>query len=533
MVEPTLPTPPAQAQRIGELLLRQGIVTPDQIEVALHEKARTGKMLGTVLVDLGFIKPTDLSAVLASRSGIGNFNATTTLVDPVAGRSLPRAVAERHRVALIATQGNDIWLAMVDPYDVVALDAVRRHVPADSALTPLIITAADLGDVHDFIYGYTLGLESILHELRALGEQGAGAEFSNAELARGFRHPIVRLVNMLMLDAVKQRASDVHFEPEEYFIRIRLRVDGVLQQVAALHKDFWSPLSHRLKIMAGMNIADKLQPQDGRFSIMLSGRAVDFRVATLPGVHGENISVRVLDQQNAMRPLAELGFAADTLAAITAMLKRPEGLIIVTGPTGSGKTTTLYAALGMLADVKRNIMTLEDPIEYQFPLIRQTQIREATGLTFAEGVRAILRQDPDIILIGEIRDAETAQMALRAAMTGHLVLTTLHTRDALGVLPRLHDLGLSPALLAGNLNGIVAQRLVRKAGGRGRVPIAETIVIDEQLDELVANGAGRAEWLQVLRARNFKSLRDHGLALVQAGIATRDNLAEAIDIGAA
>lgn len=549
--------------RLGEHLLRLGLITPDQIEVALHEKSRSGKLIGTVLVELGFIREQDLTTALAARSGAQNFDPAHTLIDPNVGRRLPQDVAERYRMAALCEQGDEIWLAMIDPYDVIALDQARRHLSPHQLIVPLIITSADLSDVHDFIYGYALGLEDILRELRA----GEPSDYTAAELARGFRHPIVRLVNMLLLDAVKQGASDLHFEPEEYFVRVRLRIDGVLVQQASLHRDFWSALSHRLKIIAGMNIADKLTPQDGRFTIVLSGRTIDFRVSSLPGAHGENIVVRVLDQARAMLRLAQLGFPEPHEKAISTMLSRPEGLIIVTGPTGSGKTTTLYAMLGQLASLERNIMTLEDPIEYQLPMVRQTQIREATGLTFAEGVRAILRQDPDVILVGEIRDAETAHMALRAAMTGHLVLSTIHTRDVFGVLPRLFDFGVTPAVLAGNLNGIVAQRLVRRlcqhcrqpyaattaecallgvpnatlyravgcdqcrnTGYKGRIPIAEMLVIDDKLDELIAEGANRSTWRAAAKARGFVNMRGDGMAYLLRGDTSIDALAHAVDM---
>lgn len=549
--------------RLGEHLLRLGLITPDQIEVALHEKARSGKLIGTVLVELGFIKEHDLTAALAARSGAQNFDAAHTLIDANIGRRIPQDVAERYKMAALCEQGDEIWLAMIDPYDVIALDQARRYLPAHLLIAPQVITVAELADVHDYIYGYALGLEDILRELRA----GEPSEYSAAELVRGFRHPIVRLVNMLLLDAVKQGASDLHFEPEEYFVRVRLRIDGVLSQLASLHKDFWSALSHRLKIIAGMNIADKLSAQDGRFTVVLSGRTIDFRVSSLPGAHGENIVVRVLDQARALLQLAQLGFQPAHENAMQNMLARPEGLIIVTGPTGSGKTTTLYAMLGQLANLERNIMTLEDPIEYQVPLVRQTQIREATGLTFAEGVRAILRQDPDVILIGEIRDAETAQMALRAAMTGHLVLSTMHTRDVFGVLPRLYDLGVSPSVLAGNLNGLVAQRLVRRlctqcrepyaagpaectllglpkatlyravgcancrgTGYKGRIPIAEMLVIDDALDELIAEGARRSQWRTTAQAHGFHSMRHDGLQHLLAGHTSLDALMQAIDM---
>lgn len=554
---------PQSVPRLGEHLLRLGLITPDQIEVALHEKSRSGKLIGTVLVELGFIKEQDLTAALAARSGAQNFDPAHTLIDPNIGRRMPQDVAERYRMAALCEQGDEIWLAMTDPYDVIALDQARRYLPSHLLIAPLIITTADLADVHDFIYGYALGLEDILRELRA----GEPSDYTAAELARGFRHPIVRLVNMLLLDAVKQGASDLHFEPEEYFVRIRLRIDGVLVQQASLHKDFWSALSHRLKIVAGMNIADKLTAQDGRFTIVMSGRTIDFRVSSLPGAHGENIVVRVLDQARALLQLAQLGFPDAHETAMHTMLARPEGLIIVTGPTGSGKTTTLYAMLGQLASLERNIMTLEDPIEYQLPMVRQTQIREATGLTFAEGVRAILRQDPDVILVGEIRDAETAQMALRAAMTGHLVLSTMHTRDVFGVLPRLYDLGVTPAVLAGNLNGIVAQRLVRrlcqhckqpyeatapecamlglpkatlyraigcdlcrKTGYKGRIPIAEMLVIDDALDELVADGANRSAWRAAARAKGFTDMRGDGTKYLLRGETSLDALAQAVDM---
>lgn len=531
LAQPANDLPPAITARLGDMLLDAGLVTPDQVEVALHESRRSGKLLGECFVTLGFISHEALNDVLASRTGYANWDASL-LIDPDIAARLPRALAEQHRILALGTNNDGIVLGMVDPYDIIALDAARRHFNGN-ILIPMLLTASDHAALCDQVYEHKFDLPSLLREL----QEGRNVPSSlMGQQGDALRHPVVRLLNTLLIDAIRAGASDLHIEPEEFTVRIRRRQDGVLRQVAMLHRDFWSPLLHRLKIMAGMNIANRLVPQDGRFTLTALGRTVDCRAATLPGIHGENITVRLLDKKRALLDLATLGFDSAQQAQLRTLISKPEGLVILTGPTGSGKTTTLYAMLSELADIGRNIMTLEDPVEYQLPLLRQTQIREATGLGFAEGVRAILRQAPNVILIGEIRDAETAQMAVRAAMTGHLVFTTLHTRDVFGVVPRLLDFGLAPSLLAGNLNGIMAQRLLRQlcddcktpyahdnhtlykavgcahcdqTGYRGRLAIGEIFTFDESHDDLLLTGNGsRSLWQEAARTQHMPRLAD-------------------------
>src|SRR5690606_30920506 len=276
-----------------------------------------------------------------------------------------------------------------------------------------------------------------------------------------YTQPVVRLVGALLMDAVKRSASDIHFEPEYAFLRIRYRIDGVLQQIRSLHKTYWPGIAVRLKVISGMDIAETRSPQDGRLNINLGGRPIDFRVASHPTIHGENIVLRVLDREKSIIPLDRMGLRSETLEELKLMMARPEGMVIVTGPTGSGKTTTLYSLLSHLNTESVNIMTLEDPVEYPVTMMRQTSVAEVNKVDFANGIRSIMRQDPDIILVGEIRDEDTATMAFRAAMTGHQVFSTLHTNSALGTFPRLLDIGISPDIMAGNIIGVVAQRLVR------------------------------------------------------------------------
>ncbi len=563
-----IPAPSAETGRshqIGHRLLSLGLISKDQLEIALLEKSRSRKMLGTILVEFGFITEDALSAVLSESMGISRFEGKSTVIDPEAARLLPKEVAQACR-AIIVSVGAAADVAMVDPYDVLAIDQIRRHLPPTVSVHPRVCTPADLAEAIDRAYGYEMSIDGILRELQGGGISQPG----NAE--EGYTHPIIRLTNAILLDAVKVGASDLHFEPEELFLRLRFRIDGALHQIRAFHKDIWPALAHRLKIISGMNIADKLTPQDGRFSLRLGSREVDFRAAALPTIHGENIVLRVLDKARSLKSLDELGFSAHNRARLDEALKRPEGIIIVTGPTGSGKTTTLYAMLSLVSRVDVNLMTLEDPVEYQLPLIRQTQIREQTGLRFGEGVRALLRQDPDIIFIGEVRDSETAQMALRAAMTGHQVFTTLHTNDAIGAFPRLFDLGMQASLTAGNIIAVLAQRLVRTlcksckrprpataeecrllgvpegnpptiqeaagckecrhTGYKGRVAVAEVLLVDEELDAAIARGAERAELKSLLRRQGFRAMVDDGLEKVLSGDISLDSLARAVDLTA-
>jgi Tfp pilus assembly pilus retraction ATPase PilT len=321
----------------------------------------------------------------------------------------------------------------------------------------LLAGEAEIAQASDQLYGHELSIDGILNEI----ESGESDPFGQPARGSEYAQPVVRLIDALLTDAVKRGASDLHFEPEAAFLRIRYRIDGLLRQIRALHKSCWPAMAVRLKVMAGLNIAETRNPQDGRISLQVSGRPVDFRVSTQPTIHGENIVLRILDRQKGIVDLDALGLTDPQLDLLKLMIARPEGLILVTGPTGSGKTTTLYSILGHINAEGINIMTLEDPVEYPMPMIRQTAVADAARLDFANGVRAMLRQDPDVILVGEIRDEDTARMAFQAAMTGHQVYSTLHTSSAIGAIPRLLDIGILPDILAGNVIGIVAQRLVR------------------------------------------------------------------------
>lgn len=554
--------------RMGDRMVTMGLISEDQLNVALQEKKISGKMLGEILVELGFIEEAALTGFLAESSGFDLFDPKHTIVDGDALALLEKDVARKHSVLPISLSENEMLVAMADPYDVVALDTLRRFIPKNVNIKPLVTTASVLNDAIDAAYGYASSINAILKELEKDTDQKDVATLDENE---AFSHPIVRLVNALLYDAVKIGASDLHFEPEENFIRLRYRVDGVLYTAQILHKQHWSGISQRIKIMSNMNIADKLSPQDGRFNLNVGGREADFRVSSLPTVHGENIVLRVLDKSASIMPLANLGFSEENMSKIENAQTRPEGIIIVTGPTGSGKTTSLYSMLNEINDVEVNIQTLEDPVEYSLPMIRQTHVREGV-LEFGDGIKALLRQDPDIIFIGEIRDKTTAEMALKASMTGHQVYTTLHTNDSFGAIPRLLDLGLKPGMIAGAIIAVFAQRLTRvlcdsckvehtpdeeeckilgvdpdnpptiynhRQGGceicagqgyKGRIAVAEILTFDEEMDELLAKGESKAELKHMAMKKGFKSMKDDGILKVLEGITDLEALSRVVDL---
>ncbi|MDD3371597.1 MAG: ATPase, T2SS/T4P/T4SS family [Alphaproteobacteria bacterium] len=447
--------PDKKPLRLGELLLQKGKISSDHIQIALHEQRGGNEPLGEILVRLGFLSDESLASALAEHTGRETVDLKSIAIDPETASRVPHAIAERCRVIPISFDGTTLRLAVADPLDIGSMDEVRRYFPRQIEIEQLIASETDIAEVLEAQARDSCKIDKILQELE-------GKPPASATDGEEWQHPVVRLVDAILTDAVREGASDIHLEPENSFVRLRVRIDGVLQQKRALHLSHWPQLSHRLKIMAGMNIADTRSMQDGRFYMQIGGADIDFRMAIMPTVRGENIVIRILDRRRALLPLESLGYDAFSLRQIERILARPEGVVLVTGPTGSGKTTTLYAMLKRLSSVDVNIMTLEEPVEYQFEMVRQTAIQDQHGLGFAEGVRGILRQAPDIIFIGEIRDDDTARMALRAAMTGHRVFSTLHCNDSFGALPRLNDLGLSSRMMAGNVSGILAQRLVRK-----------------------------------------------------------------------
>jgi len=555
--------------RMGERMVAMGLITEDQLNVALQEKKISGKMLGEILVELGFIEEDTLTLFLAESSGFGVFDPRNTIVDGEALSILEKSVAQQHQILPISFGENSIYVAMSDPYDVVATDTLKRFLKDKNLqIKPMVTTSAILSEAIDASYGYASSIKDILDELEEGKEQ---KDVSSLNEKEAFSHPIVRLVNALVFDAVKIGASDLHFEPEENFVRLRYRLDGVLFTAQILHKQHWNGISQRIKILSEMNIADKLSPQDGRFNLNIGGREADFRVSSLPTVHGENIVLRVLDKSESIMPMENLGFSPENLEKLKIATSKPEGIIIVTGPTGSGKSTSLYSILNEINDVQVNIQTLEDPVEYSLPMIRQTHVREGV-LEFADGIKALLRQDPDIIFIGEIRDHVTAEMALKAAMTGHQVYTSLHTNDSFGAIPRLLDLGLKPGMIAGAIIAVFAQRLARrlcknckqehtpnaeeceilgvdaanppqifkhKEGGcdmcngtgyKGRVAVVEILLFDDDMDQLLARNESKAELKALAAKKGFKNMKDDGILKVLEGVTDLDAISKVVDI---
>jgi general secretion pathway protein E/type IV pilus assembly protein PilB len=439
--------------------------------------------------------------------------------------------------------------------------------PENVEVDSLIAGESEIDRAIDQYYGHELSIDGILHEIETGEIDWKSLSASDDE----YSQPVVRLIDSILTDAVKREASDIHFEPEANFLRIRYRIDGMLRQIRALHKSYWPAMTVRIKVLSGMNIAEMRAPQDGRISLTVSGRQIDFRAACQPTIHGENIVLRILDRQKGIVPLEHLGLAEDHLQRLKLMIARPEGIILVTGPTGSGKTTTLYSVLNHINSENIHIMTLEDPVEYPMALVRQTSISETAKLDFANGIRSMMRQDPDVILVGEIRDAETAEMAFRAAMTGHQVYSTLHTNSAIGAIPRLLDIGVLPDVMAGNIIGIVAQRLIRhlcdhckspyhaephemqllglpddskrpllyRASGcdlcdyqgyRGRIAIMELLRIDAGIDELIARRATTHEIRNRALLQGFSTLADDGMRRVLNGSTSLEEIGRVVDL---
>ena len=474
-----------QKLRIGDMLVAAGEISAAQLAVALEAQQRSGKKLGRVLVEQGDIDEDRLLNFLARQLGVpfidlGQYNFRAELV----GR-LPETYARRYRAVVLEERDGELLVGMADPMDMFGYDEVSRYLGQTIGLA--VVRESELVATLDLVYRRTSEIASFAVQLE--GEL-AGDQFDITRLTGGEEDtstPVARLLHSIMEDAVQIRASDVHIEPDEEVLRIRQRVDGVLQEQVIKESRIAAALVSRLKLMAGLDISEKRLPQDGRFQLTIKNRDIDVRMSTLPVRHGESVVMRLLDQSGGATNLDQIGMAAETLRRFRRLIHYPHGLVLVTGPTGSGKTTTLYGALHELNSAQRKIVTVEDPVEYQLPRISQVQINTKIGLTFATVLRATLRQDPDVLLVGEIRDQETAEIALRAAMTGHVVLSTLHTNDALSTAMRLLDIGIEGYLAAASLRGIVAQRLVRRVcdACRGPAPPAshERLFLQAWLDE--------------------------------------------------
>ena len=564
------PASPATAAKrhIGQILISQGILTEDQLRIALLEQIKSKLPVGKLLVNLGFVSEATLRDALSEKLGLQSVDLSQIIIDSQAMELVPRDFALRHHIFPIALDREHgiLIVALSDTNNLVALDQLRARLRGELELEARLAGDSEISRAIEQYYGHELSIDGILHEIET-GEidyqslSGAGEQYSQ---------PVVRLIAALLADAVGKNASDIHFEPEQNFLRIRYRIDGVLRQIRSLHKTYWPAMAVRIKVLAKMNIAETRAPQDGRISLSLTGRQVDFRVASQATSHGENVVLRILDRQKGIVPLDGLGLESSQLDLLKRMIARPEGIILVTGPTGSGKTTTLYSILNHINSDTVNIMTMEDPVEYPMTLIRQTSVNEAAKMDFANGIRSLMRQDPDVILVGEIRDEETAEMAFRAAMTGHQVYSTLHTNSAVGAFPRLLDTGVTPEVMAGNMIGIIAQRLIRRLckhcrqpytatsaecrllvvkvdrpptvyravgcdhcdyqGYRGRLAIMEIFKLDADIDELIARRATARELQLAAIAKGFRTLADDGARRVLEGTTTLEELMRVVDL---
>jgi type IV pilus assembly protein PilB len=560
-------------RRIGEVLLEQGLLDEDQLAAALVEQGRTvpgqpRRRLGVVVTDLGMATEKEVAAALAEALALPLVDLGRTVAHPEAVRLLPRPVAERAGVLVLSHENGRVTVATADPTNVVALDDVKLYTRA----TELVVLVAPDSQVRDHL-ARSWSLSGDSSDVSTLFE-GIGEEQEVEEVsAQGVEAaPIVRLVDVVLADAVRARASDVHIEPQAGELRIRYRVDGLLRDVMTIPRHATSATVSRIKIVSGLDIAERRRPQDGRAKLTVDGLTVEARVSTLPTLHGEKVVVRLLPPASEVPMLAKTGLTGAQLELVKAALVQAQGLVLITGPTGSGKTSTLYAGIQQVSTPDRNIVTLEDPVEVQVAGITQVQVHERSGLTFARGLRSVLRQDPDIVLVGEVRDSETAELALKASLTGHLVLTTLHTNDAVAAVTRLVDMGVEPFLVASSLSLVVAQRLIRRpcrgcaapyvptprtlsllglteadleeatptrgrgcaecggTGYRGRVGVFEVLPVTAQMRSVLLSEPSEAAIGAAARAHGMMTLRGSALAAAHRGETTYEEVLRATHV---
>jgi len=550
-------------QRLGDALVQAGLLTPEQLAAALELQRTGGRRLGQVLVQQGLLQDLDVARVVADQLRLPFLSEGALRLEPQVARLVPEAAARRLLALPVREEQGKLLVGMVDPYNVFALDEIRAL--AGRPVQPAVLTERTLEAALRSLYALD-DVSPSPRDAAADAAPPADAETGSFVLQdQAADAPAVKLVNSILQRALDERASDIHWEPLAEGMRIRFRVDGVLHQVAAPSRSLHAAAVSRLKVMAQMDIAERRLPQDGRFQIRLGDREIDLRVSTLPTVHGEKVAIRLLDRSQGLLQLEQVGFRPETLAAYRSLIRRPYGLVLVTGPTGSGKTTTLMATLSQLNAPEQNIITVEDPVEYHLAGVNQVQVNPRAGLTFATGLRSILRQDPNIVMVGEIRDRETAEIAVRAALTGHLVFSTLHTNEAAGALTRLADMGVEPFLLASAVSGVLAQRLARRlcpqcretyalepgnpvrtglplpdgpvqvyrahgcahcqqTGYRGRLAFFELMSVTEPLRDLVAKGAPTSAVAAAARAGGMATLAQDGVARALAGETSLDEV---------
>jgi type IV pilus assembly protein PilB len=558
------------SRRLGDLLVREGLINQEQLQRALADQKGSNEKLGSILVRLDFINEDQLIDFLSKQYGIPSITLTQLDVDAEVVKLVPAQIARKYEVLPIKRSGNQLTLAMADPTNVFAVDDVGFM--TNLQVVPVVASQGAIRKAIDRLYeAQTGGLADVITEMDSTladvevveGEDENWAKADIFELKESADEPpVVRLVNMILVDAIRRGASDIHLEPYEKVFRVRFRIDGVLHEIMTPPKRLEAALTSRVKIMASLDIAERRLPQDGRIKLRYNQREIDFRVSTLPTIFGEKTVMRILDKDSLQLDLAMLGFDAWSLEQFTRAIHQPYGMILITGPTGSGKTTTLYSAIHTINSPDVNIMTAEDPVEYNLKGVNQVQVNEGIGRTFAAALRSFLRQDPDIILVGETRDLETAQIGIRAALTGHLVLTTLHTNDCPSTVARLLDMGIPPFLVSSALTLILAQRLGRKickdckqpydadeeslvpyghvpqglgavqfykgkgchtcsfTGMKGRVAIYEVMPITDELREMILRNAPTAEIRELALSQGMKTLRQNALQKVLDGVTT-------------
>ena len=568
MADPKPGQPQPVSRRLGDLLVREGLIDNEQLARALQEQKGSNDKLGSILVKLSFVTEENLIAFLSRQYGIQSITLSQLDIDPDILKLVPEQIARKYEVLPVKLQGNTLTLAMGDPTNVFALDDVGFM--TNLQVIPAVASQAAIRQAIDRSYDSKGGgIADIVSEMEGAAadvelvegdEEAAASKVDVFELKESADEaPVVRLINMILVDAIRRGASDIHLEPYEKVFRVRFRVDGVLHEIMTPPKRLEAALTSRVKIMASLDIAERRLPQDGRIKLRFNQREIDFRVSTLPTIYGEKTVMRILDKDSLQLDLTMLGFDSWSLEQFTKAIHNPYGMILITGPTGSGKTTTLYSAIHTINSPDINIMTAEDPVEYNLRGVNQVQINEEIGRTFASALRAFLRQDPDVILVGETRDLETAQIGIRAALTGHLVLTTLHTNDCPSTVARLLDMGIPPFLVSSSLTLILAQRLGRKVckdckqpydadeevlvpyghipqglgkisfykgkgcatcnftGMKGRVAIYEVMPINQDIRDLIIRNAPAVEIGEAAQRQGMRTLRQNALQKVIDG----------------
>ncbi|MCR5664983.1 MAG: GspE/PulE family protein [Oscillospiraceae bacterium] len=564
----------AYYRRLGEVLLAAGTITQSELERGLALQKEQKGRLGEVLISNGIITESQLIEALQMQLGIEYIDLSKVNIPTEMAQVLPKNIAKQYQVVPVRVVKDELYLAMSDPLNFYAIEEVRKAVR--NRVVPMVANAGAVERAIQVLYGNEGAAKAIEEMKREVAASGEGTEVETAFISNKLGDdvnsaPTIRLVNSIIERAITERASDIHLEPHETEMLVRMRIDGLMRDILTVPKDLQNSVISRLKIMSGMDIAERRVPQDGRFNVRVRDKDIDLRVSTLPTVFGEKIVARLLDKSGGRINRQSIGLSGPDAESFDKMLKVRSGVLLIVGPTGSGKSTTMYAMIGELNRREVNLVTLEDPVEYNIAGINQVQINEKTGLTFASGLRSILRQDPDVIAVGEIRDGETAEIAMRAAITGHVVLSTIHTNDAVGTIERLEDIGVEPYLIASALKGVVSQRLVRRVcpkcreayeptdeeldalnikrepglkfyrgkgcpdcfdtGYRGRIAVFEMLSVNGRVRRMIADKAGRTAIEKELKdpKNGFISLRENALRLVREGVTTGEEVLRVIN----